>query len=178
MEQFSHALATFTGGSGAAAMLLTDGTLTATQGHRLLGAVSEVAPEHHRLCRWGLQPAKSTLQEQFMTTDSVAVLKYGVQLGARTWELFLKRMGWQAAEVNRILCHQVGRGHQEAILNALKLPSEKDFVTYKYLGNMGTAALPVTAAIAEDRGIVKAGQRVAFLGIGSGLTSLMMGWDW
>jgi acyl-CoA:acyl-CoA alkyltransferase len=178
MDQFSRAIATFTGGSGAVAVLLTDGSFPGTPGHRLLGAVSETAPEHHRLCRWGLEPSSEVLQEQFMSTDSVAVLKHGVQLGARTFGLFLQHMGWQTAQLDRVVCHQVGSGHQEAILNTLQIPKDKDFVTYRFLGNMGTAALPVTAAIAEERGILKAGQRTAFLGIGSGLTCLMVGLEW
>jgi 3-oxoacyl-[acyl-carrier-protein] synthase-3 len=178
MEQFARTIATFTGGSGAVAVLLTDGSFTGAPGHRLLGGVSETAPEHHRLCRWGLEPAVGGRQEQFMSTDSVAVLKHGVQLGARTWSLFLKHMGWQAAELDRVVCHQVGSGHQEAILKTLQIPKGKVFVTYRFLGNMGTAALPVTAAIAEERGILKAGQRTAFLGIGSGLTCLMVGLEW
>jgi 3-oxoacyl-[acyl-carrier-protein] synthase-3 len=178
MEQFSRTLATFTGGSGAVAMLLTDGSLTGKPGHRLVGAISEVAPEHHRLCRWGLKPGANGQQQQFASTDAVGVLNYGVQLGALTWERFLKRLGWQSTEVDRIICHQVGRSHQAAILEAIQLPLEKDYPTYQFLGNMGTAALPVTAAIADERGMLKPSQRIAFLGIGSGLTSLMMGWDW
>ena len=178
MAEFAPALATFTGGSGAVAMLLTDGSFSGLPGHRLLGAVSEVAPEHHRLCRWGLQPARGLGQEQFMQTDSVAVLKHGVLLGQRTWQLFLEHLGWAAAEVDRVICHQVGHGHQEAIRKALQIPPEKDYVTYRFLGNMGTAALPIAAALADERGVLKPGQRTAFLGIGSGLTSLMLGLDW
>jgi 3-oxoacyl-[acyl-carrier-protein] synthase III len=178
MDEFVPAIATFTGGSGAVAVLLTDGSFPGTPGHRLLGGVSETAPEHHRLCRWGLEPAVGGRQEQFMSTDSVAVLKHGVQLGARTFGLFLQHMGWQTAELDRVVCHQVGSGHQEAILKTLQIPKEKDYVTYRYLGNMGTAALPVAAAIAEERGFLKVGQRTAFLGIGSGLTCLMVGLEW
>ena len=158
-------------------MLLTDGSFE-TKGHRLLGAVSQVAPEHHRLCRWGLAPGNGGQQVQFMATDSVSVLKHGVQLGSDTWQAFLKEMGWSPAQVDRVICHQVGSGHQDAILNSLQLPKEKDYTTYRFLGNMGTAALPVTAAIADERGVLKAGQRVGFLGIGSGLTCLMMGLEW
>ena len=178
MDQFARAIATFTGGSGAVAMLLTDGSFTGNPGHRLLGAVSETAPEHHRLCRWGLGPAVAGRQEQFMATDSVAVLKHGVQLGARTFDLFRQHLGWQTTEIDRVVCHQVGSGHQEAILRTLQIPKDKDFTTYRFLGNMGTAALPVTAAIAEERGVLKAGQRTAFLGIGSGLTCMMAGLEW
>jgi 3-oxoacyl-[acyl-carrier-protein] synthase-3 len=178
IDQFSREIATFTGGSGAVAVLLTDGSFPGMLGHRLLGAVSETAPEHHRLCRWGLEPVSGGRQEQFMATDSVAVLKHGVQLGARTFGSFLQHMGWQTPELDRVVCHQVGSGHQEAILKTLQIPKDKDFVTYRFLGNMGTAALPVTAAIAEERGVLKAGHRTAFLGIGSGLTSLMVGLEW
>ncbi len=178
MDSFSRILATFTGGSGSVAVLLTDGSFPGNPGHRLLGAVSEVAPEHHRLCRWGLQPAEGLQQAQFMATDSVAVMKHGVQLGYRTWSLFLQHLQWSATTVDRVVCHQVGHGHQEAILKTLGIPVEKDYVTYRYLGNMGTAALPVTAAIAEERSVLKPGQKVAFLGIGSGLTCLMMGLEW
>jgi 3-oxoacyl-[acyl-carrier-protein] synthase III len=177
MAEFAEALATFTGGSGAVAMLLTDGSFGA-RGHRLLGAVSQVAPEHHALCRWGLAPSQGAQQVQYMVTDSVSVLKHGVQLGRQTWQAFLGELGWSADQVDRVICHQVGSGHQDAILNALQVPKEKDFTTYRFLGNMGTAALPVTAAIAAERGILAPGQRVAFLGIGSGLTCLMMGLEW
>ncbi|MEI7732529.1 MAG: 3-oxoacyl-ACP synthase III [Verrucomicrobiota bacterium] len=178
MDEFAQALATFTGGSGAVAMLLTDGSFPGLPGHRLLGATSEVAPEHHRLCRWGLQPAGGDHQEQFMRTDSVAVLKYGVQLGQRTWDNFLHEMQWTSGDVDRVICHQVGHGHQDAILKALGLPREKDYTTFRFLGNMGTAALPTTAAIAEERRVLHPGERTAFLGIGSGLNCLMLGLLW
>jgi len=178
MEEFSKILATFTGGSGAVAILLTDGSFPGAPGHRLLGAVSEVAPEFHRLCRWGLRPEGAMRQEQFMATDSVAVMKNGVQLGRRTWSLLMDHLGWSPESIDRVICHQVGQGHQESILKTLEIPKNKDFTTYKFLGNMGTAALPVTAAIAEERAVLKLGQKVAFVGIGSGLTCLMMGLEW
>jgi 3-oxoacyl-[acyl-carrier-protein] synthase III len=178
MGEFAEALATFTGGSGAVAILLTDGSFAGDKGHRLLGAVSQVAPEHHELCRWGLAPAAGLQQAQYMATDSVAVLKHGVQLGRETWQVFLKEMGWSPAQIDRVICHQVGSGHQDAILSSLQVPREKDFTTYRFLGNMGTAALPATAAIADERGVLKSGQRVGFRGIGSGLTCLMMALEW
>ena len=178
MDEFAPALATFTGGSGAVAVLLTDGSFPNVRGHRLRGAVSEVAPEFHQLCRWGLTPNAEGLHEQFMATDSVAVLKNGVVLGQRTWEVFLREMNWTAASVDKLICHQVGSQHQESFLKLTGLPREKDYTTFRFLGNMGTAALPVTAAIADERGVLKPGQRVAFLGIGSGLTCLMMGVEW
>jgi 3-oxoacyl-[acyl-carrier-protein] synthase III len=178
MAEFTQALATFTGGSGAVAVLLTDGSFGGVRGARLLGGVSEVALEHHRLCRWGMGRDPEGLPQEFMQTDSVAVLKHGVQLGQRTWEAFLRHQVWQADDVDRVICHQVGSGHQDAILKTLQVPRAKDYTTYRFLGNMGTAALAVTAALAEERGVLLPGQRVAWLGIGSGLTCMMLGLEW
>ena len=55
MDFFKRSLATLTGGSGAVAVLLTDGSLSASKGRRLLGGASRSAPQHHGLCRWGIE---------------------------------------------------------------------------------------------------------------------------
>ena len=113
-----------------------------------------------------------------MATDSISVLKHGVALGLRTWTAFLGKVGWMRDQIDKVICHQVGAGHREAILATLGIPAEKDFCTYRYLGNIGTVSLPLTAALAEEREFLKPGDRVGFLGIGSGLNCLMLGIDW
>jgi 3-oxoacyl-[acyl-carrier-protein] synthase-3 len=87
-------------------------------------------------------------------------------------------MGWARNQVDKVICHQVGEGHRDTILKELGIAPEKDFSTYKYLGNIGTVSLPLTAAIAAQRNFLKTGDRVGFLGIGSGLNCLMIGWEW
>lgn len=230
MDMFSKSLATLTGGSGAAAVLLTDGSFHNKETHRLVGGVNHAAPEHHELCRWGVslspvalgdlvfspdkllaaidqitQPEvipsavkdimssdklpsvlsnilpKEKLPEalsEFMSTDSVAVLKHGAKLGVRTWGSFLSKMGWARNQVDKVICHQVGEGHRDTILRELGIAPEKDFSTYQYLGNIGTVSVPLTAAIAEQKQFLKKGDKVGFLGIGSGLNCLMLGWEW
>src|SRR5256885_1507800 len=49
MEAFKYSLATLTGGSGAVAVLLSDGSFSRHR-RRLLGGVSLAAPEFHRIC--------------------------------------------------------------------------------------------------------------------------------
>ena len=186
MEQLTLSLATLTGGSGAAAILMTDGSFTDSNAPRLLGAVARSRPEHHKLCRWGMFPeaaepgdnGSSQHYRQRMQTDSVNVLKYGVQLGKETWEMFLAQLDWRNDSVDRVICHQVGSSHQQQILQAFGIDPGKDFSSYAYLGNMGTVSLPLTAALAGQRGFLQPGQRVAFLGIGSGLNCMMLGWQW
>ncbi len=179
MELFTQALATLTGGSGAAAVLLTDGSFPgSTRRRRLAGGVTHAEPRWHELCRWGFVPAAAGGFTQWMSTDSVSVLKHGVELGQRTWNSLLQALGWTREQVDRVICHQVGSAHQSHILRALGIPAERDFSTFPFLGNMGTVSLPLTAAIAEQRNFLLPGNRVGFLGIGSGLNCLMLGWDW
>lgn len=178
MEQFAASLATLTGGSGAVAVLVTDGSFTTAKRRRLLGGVTRTAPEHNGLCLWGVTPDGRGGYTQFMRTDGVNVMNYGVALGRRTWEAFLPEVGWQGHEVDRVVCHQVGSAHQSAILQTLSIPVDRDFTTFEFLGNMGTVSLPLTAALAEERDILSIGDRVALLGIGSGLNCLMLGVEW
>src|SRR5262249_18380971 len=163
IEAFRTAVATLTGGSGAAAVLVTDGSFSSARKRKLLGGVTKNAPEFHALCKWGLQTIPAVFQQlwaldaaafirygmelgikhcvmPFMATDAGAVLKYGVDLGLRTWKAFTTKLGWAREQIDKIICHQVGAGHRAAILQTLGIPPEKDFSTYEYLGNIGTVS--------------------------------------
>jgi 3-oxoacyl-[acyl-carrier-protein] synthase-3 len=177
METFKASLATLTGGSGAVAVLVTDGSFAPEKRRRVLGAAARSAPQHYGLCRWGLETVLNAAR-QIMFTDSSGVLKYGVELGLRTWRAFLGALGWAAETVDKVICHQVGAGHRDSMLRALGLSRDKDYSTYEYLGNMGTVSLPLTAALAEERFFLRPGDRVGLLGIGSGLNCLMLGVEW
>jgi 3-oxoacyl-[acyl-carrier-protein] synthase-3 len=181
MEFFKLSLATLTGGSGAVALVLTDGSFSRSKGHRLLGGVTRNAASHHGLCRWGIEeagPAGRYRYQQFTRTDASAVLTHGIELGVQTWHAFLDRLEWTPSQVDKVICHQVGSAHRETILKAIGIPESKDFATYPFLGNTGTVALPITAALAADREFLERGDRVGFLGIGSGLNCLMLGLEW
>jgi acyl-CoA:acyl-CoA alkyltransferase len=179
MECYIQSLATLTGGSGAVAVLVTDGSFDNTDGqHQLLGGVSLAAPEHHGLCTWGMESFEGGMRKQFMATDAVSVLRYGVELGLQTWQALLTELGWTAESIDKVICHQVGNANKEAILKSINIAPEKDFATFGHLGNIGTVSLPLTAAIADERGHLTSGNEVAFLGIGSGLNCMMLGLRW
>jgi 3-oxoacyl-[acyl-carrier-protein] synthase-3 len=169
-ENFRLSIATLTGGSGAVAVLLTDGSFPGDhRRHQLLGGTYRAACEHHKLCVW---------HRDHMFTDATAALKHGVALGRDTWKDLLAGLNLRAEDFTKTICHQVGSTHRKTILEALGVPESKDFPTYEYLGNMGTAALPTAAAIADEREFLLPGDTVAFLGIGSGLNTIMMGLKW
>ncbi|WP_372880645.1 3-oxoacyl-ACP synthase III [Psychromonas sp.] len=180
IQNFSQSLATLTGGSGGVAVLLSDGTLPLKNDrqHKLLGASHLAAPEHNDLCKWGLDKVGLKLHREYMRTNAVPLLKEGVALASKTWQHFLQQRSWDAQQVDKVICHQVGAANQKQVLAALNIPPEKEFPTFQKLGNMGTVSLPVTAAIAHEQGFLVKGDKVSFLGIGSGLNCIMLGLEW
>jgi len=177
MDTFKHCVATLTGGSGAAAVVLSDGSF-GNAGHRLLGSMVRNAVRHHRLCTWGPDTGIPASAPHVMNTDSVGVLQNGVQLGVETFRAFRQELGWSGDQPDKIICHQVGSAHQQAILRAIGLPASRDFTTFRHLGNIGTVSLVITAALAGERGFLAPSDTVGFLGIGSGLNCLMLGIAW
>jgi len=137
-----------------------------------------MSTEAGQLAKRGYDLGMRHIVTPMMATDAGAVLKYGVDLGLRTSATFLARIGWGMDYMNKVICHQVGSGHREAILKALGIPADREFSTFEYLGNIGTVSLPLTAALAEERDFLQRGDRVGFLGIGSGLNCLMLGLEW
>lgn len=180
IQNFSQSLATLTGGSGGVAVLLTDGSLPLKneRQHKLLGASHLSAPQHNDLCKWGLKEVGLKLHREYMRTNAVPLLKEGVALASKTWQHFLEQRNWLAEQVDKVICHQVGSANQKQVLAALNIPAHKEFPTFQKLGNMGTVSLPVTAAIAHDQGFLVKGDKVSFLGIGSGLSCIMLGLEW
>ncbi|PLX99026.1 MAG: 3-oxoacyl-ACP synthase III, partial [Desulfuromonas sp.] len=178
MSLFTTSLATLTGGSGAAAVLPTDGSFSPNRRPKLLGGVNIAEPQFHQLCRWGLSGDSPENHVPYMSTDAVAVMKHGVALGKRTWDIFSQELGITPERIDKVICHQVGEAHQKLILQTIGINPDKDFPTYEFLGNMGTVSLPITAAIAKERDELRPGDLVGFLGIGSGLNCLMMAIQW
>lgn len=176
MGIFKETIATLTGGSGAVAVVLCDASHKA--GHKLLGGVCRSAPQHHGLCIWGPDTGIPASRPLIMRTDAVGVLKHGVTLGIETFSAFKRELGWPDDKPDKVICHQVGSSHQKAILSSIGIDESKDFPTYRFLGNIGTVSLPISAAIAAERQFLQPGNLVGFLGIGSGLNCMMLGIQW
>jgi 3-oxoacyl-[acyl-carrier-protein] synthase-3 len=163
-EQF----AALTLGSGAVAAVLTHRSASRS-GHLLTGHVAQADTRHSRLCL-------GTPTE--MITDHKLLLEAGVDLARRTWARACEVFGWSPETVDLFVCHQVTSTHHRAVFDALGLDVARSFVTFPFLGNVGPASVPLTLALAAERGKVKKGDRVALMGIGSGLNCSMMELIW
>lgn len=162
-KQFRAEFASLTLGSGAAAMLLARQEL-APEGHRYLGGVSRSATQFNRLCHG---------QMDRMVTDTRTLLTEGLKLAGDTFSAAKIAMGWVVSELDQFVIHQISKVHTESLVGMLGLDPKKVHAIYPDMGNVGPASVPIVLAKIKELGKVRRGDRVALLGIGSGLNCSM-----
>jgi 3-oxoacyl-[acyl-carrier-protein] synthase-3 len=162
-EQFRAEFASLTLGSGAAAMILARKEL-APHGHPYLGSVSRSATEFNKLCHG---------QMDRMVTDTRVLLSEGLKLASRTFHAAKIAFGWVASELDQFVIHQVSKVHTDSLVKLLGLDPAKVHAIYPEMGNIGPASVPIVLAKAVELGRIRRGDRVALLGIGSGLNCSM-----
>ncbi|MDY6864301.1 MAG: 3-oxoacyl-ACP synthase III [Thermodesulfobacteriota bacterium] len=170
-------MASLTLGSGAAAVILTHSSISRT-GHKLLGGSSRTASQHNGLCRVVPDACFYSNNHPAMQTNAEELIKNGHLLALDTWEATKKELGWSNEDVDKVSCHQIGATQRKPLLDLLGLDLSKDFSTAHYLGNIGSVSLPITFAIGVEEGFIEQSDKVAMLGIGSGLVCLMLGVEW
>lgn len=161
--QFRAEFASLTLGSGAAAMVMAN-TDVADGGHRYTGSVTRSATRFNQLCRG---------QMEWMQTDTRVLLEEGLKLAQQTFGAAVDAMGWEADKLDQFVIHQVSRVHTESLVKLLGLDPSKVHAIYPEFGNVGPASVPMTLARAVELEMVRSGDRVALMGIGSGLNCAM-----
>jgi acyl-CoA:acyl-CoA alkyltransferase len=165
-------IASLTIGSAGVAILICHESL-ALDRPRILGGTTLTDSGSVNLCQ-----GDGSTTGLMMETDSEALLKAGVELAKSNWLKARQELGWENKDVDKIIPHQVGVAHRLALLTLLELPLDRDFKTFDLYGNTGSAALPLTLIKAAEQNFFRTGDKVALLGIGSGLTSTMLGLEW
>lgn len=165
--------ANLTIGAGAVAAVLCRKDLIEGDAMILHSASVATDTSHNQLCEG--DSSGNTLE---MQTDSEALLEAGIQVAKKAWASFVEECAWTNETADRIFTHQVGKAHTRALFEALDLDLNKDYSTFEFLGNVGSVSCPITLANAIENGAFNLGEKAALLGIGSGLSSLMMGIEW
>ena len=162
-EQFRSELATLTLGSGAAGMVLARAEL-APGAPRYRGGVTRAATQWNGLCRGNLDR---------MVTDTRMLLIEGVKLAEKTFAAAKQALGWAVEELDEFVIHQVSQVHTAAFTKAIGIDPRKVLTIFGEHGNIGPASVPIVLSKLREMGRLKKGDRVALLGIGSGLNCSM-----
>jgi acyl-CoA:acyl-CoA alkyltransferase len=162
-EQFRNELASLTLGCGAAAMVLSRSELT-PDAPRYKGGVTRAATQWNGLCRGNLDR---------MVTDTRMLLIEGLKLATLTFAAARQALGWVVDELDEFVIHQVSQVHTQAFIKAFGIDPKKVLTIFAEHGNIGPASVPIVLSKLKELGRLKKGDRVALLGIGSGLNCSM-----
>jgi 3-oxoacyl-[acyl-carrier-protein] synthase III len=167
-ETVRENFATLTLGSGAAAMVLGRSDV-ADGGHPFRGGVNLAATEHNQLC-YG--------QVDGMVTKGHELLVAGLGLAARTWTKAVDELGWKIDDFDHCVLHQVSKVHTEKFCEIVGLAVDDVFKLYPNFANIGPAGVPIVLSKLDEAGSLAKGDRVALMGIGSGLNCTMAELVW
>jgi 3-oxoacyl-[acyl-carrier-protein] synthase-3 len=108
--------------------------------------------------------------KHFVQMDGKAVFRFATRvMGAATKEaLELAKM--KIEEVDWIIPHQANFRIIETAAKYLKMPLDKFVINVDRYGNTSTASIPIAAVEAVEKGKLKSGNKVVFVGFGAGLT--------
>ena len=174
---FLASIPSLTLGSASVAFLLVHSSLQ-KKGIRFLGGATLNDSQQSELCLWGPDTGFPSKVNHTMMTDGKVLLEKGAVLAKRTWASFLNEVPIDPKQIDRTFCHQVGILHRNIVFNALGLDVSRDYTTYEYLGNTGSAAMPTTLAVGIEKRAFLPGQTAVMMGIGSGLVCTMYGLKW
>ena len=161
--------ANLTIGGGAVAWSICRDNERVTSNPRLSQFAGSTDTSHNQLCE-GDQSSGGMI----MQTDSEELLHAGISVATHAWEKFLAASNWNPKSPELVVTHQVGKAHQQEIEKALSYDPQTSFTTYESLGNCGSVSLPITFTLACEQNPSFLQSKSALLGIGSGLSSLML----
>jgi len=162
-DDFRNEMAALTLGCGAAAMVMARTELV-PDAPRYRGGVTRSATEWNQLCRGNLDR---------MVTDTRMLLIEGIKLAQKTFVAAREALGWAVDELDQFVIHQVSQPHTAAFIKNFGIDPKKVMTIFGEHGNIGPASVPIVLSKLKELGRLKKGDRIALLGIGSGLNCSM-----
>ena len=140
--------------------------------------VTSARPDYHNSQVLQIQAIINSAKEinhrgMLMQTDSEELLHAVFRCNSCMGEIS-SCSKWSPQSPEPVVTHQVGKAHQQEIEKALSYDPQKSFTTYESLGNCGSVSLPITYTLACEQNPKFLQSKSALLGIGSGLSSLML----
>lgn len=162
-DTFRLNFAALTVGSGAVAMVLGRSDMV-ENGHRYLGGVNLASTSHCDLCIGNLHE---------MRTDTKGLTEHGLELAVKTWKKAQDELGWDVDTHDQYAQHQVSQAHAQKLNDLIGIDWDRIYKLYPEYGNIGPAGIAIVLSKLEEEGRIQPGNRVAMMGIGSGLNCMM-----
>ena len=108
--------------------------------------------------------------KHFIEMDGKEVFRFATRVMAQATNEALEAAGLKIEDVNWIVPHQANIRIIEAAARGLKQPMDKFVVNLDRYGNTSTASIPIATIEAVEKGQIRGGDKLVFVGFGAGLT--------
>lgn len=124
--------------------------------------------------------SEATVREgkHFIQMDGKGVFRFATKVMAQATEEVLKASNLAKEDIRWIIPHQANARIIEAAARGLKLPMDRFIVNVERFGNTSTASIPIATVEAIEKGLIKPGDKLVFVGFGGGLTWGALAAEW
>jgi 3-oxoacyl-[acyl-carrier-protein] synthase-3 len=116
--------------------------------------------------------------QHLVQMDGREVFRFATRVMASATQEALEASGWKLEDISVVVPHQANLRIIDAAARGLKLPIEKFVVNVERYGNTSTASIPLATVEAVERGKIRPGDKLVFVGFGAGLTWGALAAEW
>jgi 3-oxoacyl-[acyl-carrier-protein] synthase-3 len=106
----------------------------------------------------------------FISMDGKEVFRFATRVMAQATHEALDASGLKLDDIQWVIPHQANLRIIESAARGLRLPLDKFIINVDRYGNTSTASIPIATVEAVEKGLLKGGDKIVFVGFGAGLT--------
>ncbi len=161
----------FGDGAGAAVLQVSDkpsGVLSYVLGSDGSGAEHLILPGGGTAA----PPSQETLDQglQYLRMNGRQIFRFATRVLGKALHQAIRQAGLSTDDIDLFVPHQANSRIIESAARYVGLPREKVFINIEKYGNTSAASIPIAMCEALEQGRIKAGDTVAFVAFGAGLT--------
>jgi 3-oxoacyl-[acyl-carrier-protein] synthase-3 len=108
--------------------------------------------------------------KHYIHMDGREVFRFATRVMGQAAREVMEQAGLTAQDIQWIVPHQANYRIIETAAKFLKLPLERFIINIDRYGNTSTASIPIATVEAIEKGCIKNGDNIVFVGFGAGLT--------